>query len=132
MGDGRTPTLIITGTAGSVTLEDIKSSWPFAELSVEREYQMRRLRAGVVLVVKKNPVWRLPWQATLPRADMELLMAISEADPPSVTVSYERRSWTGGFFDFKFAADPDAENEGAGPLEYKVSGLFVLVDTDGD
>lgn len=129
MGDGRTPTLVITGSAGAVTLEDAKSSWPFAELQTEREYQQRRTRGGVVLVVQPAPVWRVPFQATLPRADMETLTEISEDDPPSVTVDYERRSWTGGLFDFSAVADPDAENEGEGPVEYKVRGTLILVAT---
>jgi hypothetical protein len=132
--DGRTPTLVISGLAGSVTMVNEEAPYPFPGVESERVVQDRQTRQSSVGPGKTIEVFR-PWEgseeslsftATLPRAKWLTLRALHRANPPTVTVSYQDESWTGTLR--RLSAPPDELSDehdvGLGPREYTVSGFI--------
>lgn len=140
MGDGRTPTITIVGadSEGTVELTDEHSAWPFVAPQITRDFQERKTRESSTGPGKVYRIYRrftgaevrLPVQATVDAADMLILLAIAQADPPACAVTYlsgggYTETWDATMPEFTPTPDKGGENDSDGPTEYVVS--FTLL-----
>lgn len=97
MSTGRTPTLTITDGSETVTLEDIRSAYPFPAISVQREFTEKKTRASATGAGKTIRVYRQysgaeeTIRVSVPYLSSEqynTLRGFVEANPPTVSVSY--------------------------------------------
>lgn len=103
MASGRTPTLVISGTAGTVTLEDAHAAWPPPALSSTRRFEERQTRQSSTGTGKTVLVFR-PFDGSensirgtidhLLAAQHTILQNLHRANPPQVTVTYMGQTFT--------------------------------------
>ena len=97
MASGRTPSLTISATAGTVVLVDEHSAWPPPPLASTRRKQRRETRQSSTGAGKTIDVYRA-WNGSeqsvrgsvvhLLQAQVDILNAIHRADPPACSVTY--------------------------------------------
>lgn len=97
MADGRTPTMTISGQSQTVTLEDVRSAFPFPAIAIQRSYQERQTRDSSTGAGKTKRVYRSYSNAEesiqvqvpyLHPDNYAKLRTMIEADPPTVSVTY--------------------------------------------